>query len=1036
MSRPSCFLAVIPFLSATFTALAAPVIQPGGIVNVANYKPDISPGVILAIFGSDLAPSTSLTSAFPMPTTLAGVRVELVEGNTSRPIPLFFVSPGQINALLPYDVKGTMAQLRVRSGTALSAPETFILTPRAPRLLTKTMDGLGEAILLHASYTVVSAAAPARAGEVVILYLVGLGAVSPPVTAGTAAGDGGANGPLSQLTAEVTASVDGRPAKVLFAGLAPYFAGLYQLNLQLPDDLTGGPNTITVACGGERSQTGITFPAELATTPLATVSIGVSGGAATAPGASLTVPSGAFAGPASITVSQVTSGAGPGPNKGSAVYSFTGLPATTAKPIELALDFLPGAVPTGNTPYIVIRRPGASDAYLPARIESGRAFGTLPATAALLTATFAPPSAVPQSPAPQSATLQPAAPHPAASQPVPPHPAEPPSLAPHLASSQPTSPNLGSLKAAVLDLAEPPSLVSHPTAPHPAEPQSPTADEILAFLLFSVSTHTTTNFEIVWTAGFDILQAAELGRALEDDLAQLKSIGFAWDTATKGRILVDWKDAWDYSPCGGTIRKDSWGPGFRMVLHRDVLPDPDRPFTSEMYAGHLLMHFLQRQYLPAGSVNPVAWAWMDEATATSYDHAHRHYPNVAHTWWNFAPRGVEYSAQSTDFATLASHGAGASRFLDFLTKGVSGQQLLADVYKARLATGAGLIPIRALPLNLNVKNEWLKFAQQEGTKLFAEYDVHWEFAIAGRRATVRGTVNERASQSWTAPMLSAQIFEFVLPATWPQGATALITVSGGPEIQALYYAGSDLGSATRFAEGQTLERKDVTSASFPGAKLWVVVVNQRADNPFKATTSVEIAFEVKPPAADLLQILRSCVDVSVNLTVKAKCEQLGSNKPPYDCYVGQDTHNRDPWGTSLPDLPITWKGNDFDINGEFRDANSKIRIEISGTLVVDANDPKMSKLINGKVKRSDEWTDSLTEWGFQFTELIFGRDPDPTNYYFSFTQPASELPRVVGNSVFYNTYGLNPTKKLSQRLVPGSATFTSTLYFFWHRSAK
>ena len=1007
MSRPSCFLAALPFLSATFTAIAAPVIQPGGIVNVANYKPDISPGVILAIFGSDLAPSTNVTSAFPMPTTLAGVRVELVEGNTSRPIPLFFVSPGQINALLPYDVKGTMAQLRVRSGTALSASETFILTPRAPRLLTKTMDGLGEAILLHADYTVVSAANPARAGEAVILYLVGLGAVSPAVTAGTAAGDGGANGPLSQLTAEVTASVDGRAAKVLFAGLAPYFAGLYQLNLQLPGDLAGGPNTITVACGGERSQTGITFPAELATTPLATASIGASGGSATAPGVSLTVPSGAFAAPASITVSQVTAGAGPGLQKGSAVYAFSGLPATTAKPLELALDLLPGAVPTGNTPYIVIRRPGTSDAYLPARIEDGRAFGTLPATAALLAGTLAPPSAALQPFAPPSASIQPFAPQYAALR----------SPAPQSAMLQPATPQ--------------------PATLNPAEPQTAAADdEILAFLLFAVSTHTTTNFEIVWTAGFDILQAAELGRALEGDLAQLKSIGFAWNTATKGRILVDWQDSWDYSPCGGAVRKDSWGPGFRMILHRDVLPDPDRPFSSEMYAGHLLMHFLQRQYLPAASTYPPAWAWMDEATAFGYDHTQRHYPNVPHIWWNFAPRGVEYSAQSTDPATLASHGSGASRFIEFLTKGVSGPQLLADIYKARLATGTGLIPIRALPLNLNVKNEWLKFVQQEGTKLFAEYDVHWEFAIGGRRATVRGAVNERVAQSWTAPMLSAQIFEFVLPAAWPQGATALITVSGGVEIQALYYAGSNLGSATRFAEGRTLERKDLTPASFPGAKLWVVVVNQRADNPFQATTPVEIAFEVKPPAADLLQVLRSCVDVSVDLTVKAKCENLGSTKPPYDCWVGQDTHNRDPWGTSLPDLPITWKGNDFDINGEFRDANSKIRIEISGTLVVDANNTKMSKLINGKVKRSDEWADSLTEWGFQFTELVFGRDLDPTNYYFSFTQPASELPRVVGNTVFYNTYGLKPTKKLSQRIVPGSATFPSTLYFFWHRSAK
>jgi uncharacterized protein (TIGR03437 family) len=97
-------------------------------------------------------------------------------------------------------------------------------------MLTQQQSGSGLGDILHADYSPVNAAKPAVGGEIVLLFLTGLGAVDPPVQDGTA---GGAN-PTSNATTPVTVLIGGKPGTVSFSGLAPGYPGLYQINVQVP----------------------------------------------------------------------------------------------------------------------------------------------------------------------------------------------------------------------------------------------------------------------------------------------------------------------------------------------------------------------------------------------------------------------------------------------------------------------------------------------------------------------------------------------------------------------------------------------------------------------------------------------------------------------------------------------------------------------------------------------------------------------------------------------------------------------------------
>ena len=210
-------------------------LNPLGVVNAASSAPagnPISPGEFVTLYGTGLAKSDQ-TAAPPYPASLNGVSVLI----NSKPAPVYFVSSGQLNVLVPFATTGPTATIVVNNGVN-SNTVTVPVAATSPGIFTIDQSGSGGGAILHADYSLVNAAKPAAAGETVLIFLTGMGTLTPGLTDGTA----GNATTLYRADADVVVYVGGQPATVLFKGLAPGFPGLYQLNVTLPLGLKGPGN--------------------------------------------------------------------------------------------------------------------------------------------------------------------------------------------------------------------------------------------------------------------------------------------------------------------------------------------------------------------------------------------------------------------------------------------------------------------------------------------------------------------------------------------------------------------------------------------------------------------------------------------------------------------------------------------------------------------------------------------------------------------------------------------------------------------------
>jgi uncharacterized protein (TIGR03437 family) len=218
--------------------LPAPLFSSSSVTNAASFLAgSVAPGEIVSIFGSNLGPEQGVAGGLDQSgrvvTRLGGVTVTF----NGLPAPLYFASAGQLNAQVPIDLAGAPnALVLVQRAQAVSSPTVVAVGPARPGLF--TVPPTSAAVVVNQDGTLNSGSNPAPRGTFVTLFGTGQGQVDPALATGQLAGL-----TLSRVVAPVSVTIGGRQATVSFAGMAPGFAGLLQINALVPAESGTGPQT-------------------------------------------------------------------------------------------------------------------------------------------------------------------------------------------------------------------------------------------------------------------------------------------------------------------------------------------------------------------------------------------------------------------------------------------------------------------------------------------------------------------------------------------------------------------------------------------------------------------------------------------------------------------------------------------------------------------------------------------------------------------------------------------------------------------------
>ncbi len=245
-------------------AAGAPQISIGSVLNIGTYATGepLAPGGATAVFGEQFVPlgtAPAGAESTPYPTTISGVQVFV----NNTPAPLYYVSYNQVNFLIPYETPVGEATIRVDRGGQRGNTASVTIEKRVPRIMLFSSFPGNYGIIVNAStggYPLstslgVPGGAPAKPGDVLVIYAIGLGATNPTVASGAASPSDplakvepnpvvifGTPGPFSMFTADP-----------FFAGLVPGFMGLYQINVVVPAGVPTG-DAVPISLGVESFQ--------------------------------------------------------------------------------------------------------------------------------------------------------------------------------------------------------------------------------------------------------------------------------------------------------------------------------------------------------------------------------------------------------------------------------------------------------------------------------------------------------------------------------------------------------------------------------------------------------------------------------------------------------------------------------------------------------------------------------------------------------------------------------------------------------------
>ena len=234
-------------------ASSRPRFSAAGSTNAASFAPGLTAGSLGTIFGSALRRGLNgveVAGTLPWPTELAGISVRL-SGKAARLSAVVNVNgQEQINFQVPSELAGLDQAVAVINNNGVeSDPVVVRMLPALPGIF--TVDGFTGAILGLPDYRLVNNANPTRVGRSVVVFVTGLGRVEPTSPDSDAAPN---REPLSRTLLQPTVTIGGINAQALFSGLAPGFAGLFQINLQIPPGVPSGRVPVVVTANGVSSK--------------------------------------------------------------------------------------------------------------------------------------------------------------------------------------------------------------------------------------------------------------------------------------------------------------------------------------------------------------------------------------------------------------------------------------------------------------------------------------------------------------------------------------------------------------------------------------------------------------------------------------------------------------------------------------------------------------------------------------------------------------------------------------------------------------
>lgn len=202
--------------------------------NAYSFKTVASPGMVMTIYGTQLANSLQVAGSVPLPYSLDGVSAA-VNGIAA---PLFYTSPGQLNIQVPYEAGAGPAVLGINNRGQIAGYQ-FQITPSAPGIVSDVEGGAVPAVSV-------------RPGGIGVIYISGEGDVTPALRTGQApTGTSAAALPKPRLPLSLT--VGGIQAFIQFAGVPQGVVGLTQINFVVPSSVPPGVQPVVVTVNGVSS---------------------------------------------------------------------------------------------------------------------------------------------------------------------------------------------------------------------------------------------------------------------------------------------------------------------------------------------------------------------------------------------------------------------------------------------------------------------------------------------------------------------------------------------------------------------------------------------------------------------------------------------------------------------------------------------------------------------------------------------------------------------------------------------------------------